>query len=115
MQWFFYTKKAESFTLRPRMEKKYVEEVKYLIDHSEVVLDLPLPSYINQEFRISDFAPVVKDNNLPKFIKPEGEFCTREFRDSLRDKKIWSFYREQSRDEKVKRKLDTVALVKCGR
>lgn len=111
-----YAKKVFIFTQRTREEKRYIEDYGYVLRHSSVVLDLPLPKVINQDYiSTRDLAPLLVENNIPRFIKPKGDFCTKEFKNILRDDKVLSFYEEQAEEPFVGKKLDKNLLEKCIR
>lgn len=111
MQFFI---KAREFEKRPMMTKKYFRDYAAVLRDSLAVLELPLPSYINQDFlTTNDLAPVLVENKTQKFIKARGDFCTNEFNNSLKIPLVVSFYKEQVRDGSVARVLGKDKLEKC--
>ena len=112
-QSLFFVRNAKIFEERPGQTRDYFEKLTQVLINSSIVLDLPLPSYINQEYQISQLASVIKDSHLPKFISPDNQFCTQDFRIELKKPEILSFYLEQTRDPVVRAVFTKQSLMNC--
>ncbi len=98
---------------RPIKEKQYFLTVSKILPQDFVFVDLPLPSYINQDyFTLKDFAVLVDNKRHPKFIKPR-DFCTPALKETLKNTEILYFYEEQARDPTVAKVFDKNKLEEC--
>lgn len=112
LQSIVFVRNAQAFEVRPQKTQKYFSSLNQVVQKSTVVIDLPLPLYINQEYSISQLAPVLRSPSLPKFSKPDA-FCSEEFQKGLIVLDVKEFYEEQVRDPVVSRVFSRQALRKC--
>lgn len=106
-----FMKKAAIFEERPRQTKEYILKLQSILEKHNAVIDLPLPSFINQEYSIRDLAPLLTDNNI-EFVDP-NQFCTGEIRQVLVDKNTHEFYLIESRDPIVSPVFSSEMLLRC--
>lgn len=108
-----FNRNAKTFEERPLQTKKYFNDLSGLLKTSKEVLDLPLPSYINQEYRISEIAEVVTNNRLPEFIPVNNEFCTSGFQKELKKSEVLNFYIENIRDKFIQKEISENDIRHC--
>ncbi len=82
------------------MTEKYMESIKYLSNNNADVLDLHVPSYINQPFFISDVSVLFDGNN--KFIPEKDFICSSSWREILEDDKTYDIYMKMLDDPYLK-------------
>jgi len=113
-QTIFFIRNAIIFEVKPGLTQKYFEKLAYVLENSSSVLDLPLPSYINQEFYLSDLAPlIIPEKFLPRFIKLDKKYCTTELKEIIKNPVILNFYYDQSKDPVVQRSFPETNLFEC--
>lgn len=105
--------KAKEFEVRPLLTKRYFEEISYVFTNSTVVINLPIPSYINQPYKIADLVPVLAPAKKFTFVEPEELVCDNTIRSLLNDKFLTQFYRTQSKDWVVQQEFTTYEFRKC--
>lgn len=105
--------KAYEFEKRPLLTKVYFSEVEKVLKSSNPVLDLPLPSYINQPYTISQLAPVLTDKEDIVYIDTGNFRCTGQLKEQLLKNEIYSFYKAQVQDGAVSRFLTPEDLQGC--
>jgi hypothetical protein len=113
MQSAIFTNNADIFEIRPRKTRNYFFQLGRILAKEGVLLDLPLPSYINQEYRISDLAPLINRMSNTVFILPKGEYCTERVKQTFTDKDIIDFYYEQAVDSAVSKEFNREKLLLC--
>lgn len=102
------------FEKRPKLTKVYFTNLTSILASSEVVLSLPLPSYINQEYTISQLAPLLGEFPNIKFIDPKaGNFCSYSFARELSKPAVYDFYHNQLLDPVVEKVLSLNAIENC--
>lgn len=111
MQTGVFVRNAYLFEIKPQETKQYFSDIEYLLKNSSFVLDLPLPSYINQEFTISQLSPLISPVKT-SYISPK-DFCKKEFIETLKNPKIFSFYIDQFSDAEVSRVMNNQKLLSC--
>lgn len=65
----FY-KKAVEFEKRPMQTKKYIEELQSSYRKDEIIIDTPLPDFINQLLTVSDLYALIGGKKKIRFITP---------------------------------------------
>jgi len=101
-----FAKAAEKFTERTRKEKKYFQDLGKVMENTNILIDLPLPSYINQtSLTIKDVVPVIDENKKVEMVPLDKNFCSKKVKKSLAIKEVRDFYEEQMRDEFVGKKF----------
>lgn len=113
LQSLLFIRNAILFEERPLETKNYFGKLQEVFRKNEIILDLPLPSYINQEYRISQLATLFADSPNVRFILPNVDFCSAEFGKGLKDEKTLSFYKEQTRDPVVAKVFSVYLLNNC--
>lgn len=113
LQSLLFVKNTILFEERPLKTRDYFNKLQTVLRKSTAVLDLPLPSYINQEYHISQLATLFVDYPSAKFILPNDTFCSAEFARELKDEEILSFYKEQTQDPVVAKIFSENLLNKC--
>ena len=115
LQSFVFHLKSVDFEVRPQKTKKYMEDLTEVVHASDTVINLPLPSYINQPYHIKDLVPVITVENKYRFIDPKHFVCDNTTKEFLRNSKIYEFYLTQSSDWKVRKEFSKRALYECHR
>ncbi|MBI5452432.1 hypothetical protein HY945_03140 [Candidatus Gottesmanbacteria bacterium] len=100
------------FEERPLKTKDYFDKLQTVLRKSTAVLDLPLPSFINQEYKISQLA-ILPDFSKVRFVSPNYTFCTAEFIKEFEKKEISSFYKEQTQDPVIIKVFSEDLLNRC--
>ncbi len=113
IQSIIYIRNANIFEEKPLKTKKYFNQLTILFKSSLEVLDLPLPSYINQQYRISQLANVITKDKLPEFIKPDKFFCTERLRQELEKSNVMDFYISQTEDSFIKKEINDKSIKDC--
>lgn len=114
LQSFVFHLKSVDFEVRPQKTKKYMQELTEVVYTSDTVINLPLPSYVNQPYRISDLVSVISNDKKHQFVEPEHFVCDNTTKELLRNNKIYEFYLTQSRDWEVKKKFSKEKLYECN-
>lgn len=113
LQAVIFTRNADIFEIRPRKTRNYFSQLAKILAKDIMLLDLPLPSYINQEYRISDLAPVVNRQSKAVYVSPKGDYCTGSIKQTFTDNDIISFYNEQVIDSTVSKEFSREKLLSC--
>ena len=105
---------AEKFTERTRKEKKYFQDLGRVMEKTNIVIDLPLPTYINQtSLTIKDVVPVMDEKKKIEMVTLDKNFCNEKVKKSLVIKEVSEFYEEQVRDEYVGKVLSKSRWERC--
>lgn len=113
LQSVFFIRNADIFEIRPRQTKSYFLRLENILAKNGVLLDLPIPSYINQGFRISDIAPVINRKSKTIYINPQGNYCSENLKKSFADSDIIRFYNEQVNDPVIVKEFNKAAFLSC--
>ncbi len=113
IQSIIFIRNVKIFEERPILTKKYFNDLSGLLKSSEEVLDLPLPSYINQDYRISQIANVISGQRLPKFIPVDKGFCTLNFQKELNKRNVMTFYMTEIQDKTVQKEISEKDIEDC--
>ncbi len=112
-QSILFMRNAFLFEDRPLKTKSYFDKLQEVFKKNEIVLDLPLPSYINQEYKISQVVKLFTGCLNVRFVLPDEDFCSAEFKKGLKDEEILIFYKEQTQDPEVAKVFSEDLLNKC--
>ena len=105
--------KAKDFEVRPKLTKRFFEDISQVFAKSEVVINLPLPSYINQSYKNADLAPVLARHKQFIYLEVEDFVCDNTIRGYLTDNTIYQFYLLQSKDKEARYADFTDGFRKC--
>lgn len=105
--------KAKDFEVRPELTKHFFENITRVFTKSAFIINLPLPSYINQPYKNVDLAPVLARHKKLIYLEVEDFVCDNTMRGYLADKFIYQFYRMQSKDMGAGHAEFTNGLRKC--
>lgn len=113
LQSVIFIRNADIFEIRPRKTKEYFVSLEKILAKDGVLLDLPLPSYINQGYRISDLAPVINGKSKIIYFNLQGDYCSENLKKSFNDPDIIKFYNEQVNDPVVVKEFNKITFLSC--
>ena len=105
--------KAKDFEVRPKLTKLFFENISQVFAKSEVVINLPLPSYINQPYKNADLAPVLAKHKQFIYLEVEDFVCDNTMQGYLTDIFLYQFYLLQSKDKRARHAEFTYEFRKC--
>ena len=109
-----FVKAAEKFTERTIKEKRYFQDLGRVMEKTNIVIDLPLPTYINQtSLTIKDVVPVMDEKKKIEMVTLDKNFCNEKVKESLKIDEVREFYEEQMRDEFVGKVLSKSRWERC--
>ncbi len=113
-QWTSYHAKAIEYAIRQKKERDYILTVEKVLSHTPVLLDLPLPSYINQTyFTLGDLLVIYDRSTTPKILPVSVKSCTNTLIHSIESPLVMRFYQEQFQDPLIQKQIDVQKLNRC--
>ena len=105
--------KAKDFEVRPKMTKRFFENITRVFAQSAVIINLPLPSFINQPYKNADLAPVLAKHKKFIYLEVEDFVCDNTTESFLSDIFLYQFYLLQSKDKRARHAEFTYEFRKC--